>query len=409
MNNLEKTKKEIWRELNQGASLTRLCNMVEQFTGNPVAATLTTLTIIARSKGYHQNLVNEYISFGKSIPVQRAEDFFLQADKTFLLGEPVIRPLPFVSCEHAMCGAIMNETLIGVVDMPLVNGEPTKEAMDLFQYASEAISIAMVINGYVVKDTYHPMQNYILSLLNGSIDSVSYHNPYHIRSMLSGIEKLRMAWIRPIPGENVDAVEKDLISFCRRHKYFWLAPYNGTFVVVFDNSQETALQKMLKEERTRAKVVLTDPFFPIEELHKQMKMCTFAWNLATYENEDTPVLFTGNYKAIYAALIPFRNGEQDLYDNSRFQELEQYDQKNGAAYVETLKAYFQCRQDISAMASSLCVHRNTVFYRLSKMKEQFGIDFTDIRQMTGLYISLLVYEKAFEEKVQDANNLTLVG
>ncbi len=398
MNNLERTKKEIWQELSRGANLTRICNILEQFTGNPVAATLTTLTIVAKSKGYHQNLVNEYISFGKSIPVQRAEDFFLQADKTFLLGEPIIRPLPFVSCEHALCGAVMNEALIGVVDMPLVNVEPTKDAMELFQYASEAISIALVINGYVVKDTYHPMQNYILSLLSGSIDSVSYHNPYHIRSMLSGIEALKMAWIRPNPAENTEGIEKELISFCRRHEHFWLAPYNSNFVIVFDADQETAQKELLKKVKDKAKVVLTDPFFPIEELHRQMKLCTFAWNLAVYENEEKTVLFTGDYKSIYAALIPFRNGEQDLYENQFFRELEECDQKNGTAYIETLKAYFRWKQDVSAMAKAMCIHKNTVFYRLSRMKEQFGIDFVDIRQMTGLYISLLVRDGAFEEK-----------
>ncbi len=397
MNTLESTKQEIWQELNRGASLMRLCNILEQYAGNPVAVTLTTLTIIAKSKGYHKTLVDEYISFGKSVPVQRAEDFFLHYDETFLQGEPIIRPLPFVSCEHALCGAVMNEALIGVVDMPLINGEPTKEALDLFQYASEAISIALVINGYVVKDTYHPMQNYILSLLNGSIDSVSYHNPYHIRSMLSGIEALKVAWIRPNPAENTEVSEKELISFCRRHDHFWLAPYNGNYVVVFDGSQETAQQELLKKEKNKAKVVLTDPFFPMEELHRQMKLCSFAWNLAAYENEDNTVLFAGNYKSIYAALIPFRNGEQDLYENPVLRELEKCDQKNGTAYIETLRAYFRWKQDASAMAKAMCVHKNTVFYRLSRMKEQFGIDFANIRQMAELYLSLLVYDGAFEE------------
>ncbi len=391
-------KLKIWRELNQGASLTRLCNIVEQSIGNPVAATLTTLTIIAKSKGYHQNLVNEYISFGKSVPIQRAEDFFLQGDKTFLQGKPIIRPIPFVSCEHAMCGAIMNETLIGVVDMPLLNGEPSEEDMDLFQYASEAIAIALVINGYVVKDTYHPMQNYILSLLNQSIDSVSYHNPYHIRSMLNGIEALKMAWLCPKQGDNAESMESELISFCRKHDHFWLAPYNNSIVIVFDSSQEAALQKLLQKTKGKAQVILTDSFFPIEGLHRQMKLCTFTRNLAAYDNRDNAVLFTGDYKALYAAMIPFRNGELDLYDNRLFLQLKQYDQKTGSAYVETLKTYFHCKQDVSAMASALCIHKNTVFYRLSKMKEQFGIDFANIQQMTGLYIALLVNDGAFEEK-----------
>ncbi len=397
MKEAETVKNKIWRELNQGASLTRLCNIVEQFTGNPVAATLTTLTIIARSKGYHQNLVNEYISFGKSIPVQRAEDFFLQADKTFLLGEPVIRPLPFVSCEHAMCGAIMNETLIGVVDMPLVNREPSEEDLKLFQYASEAISIALVINGYVVKDTYHPMQNYILSLLNGSIDSVSYHNPYHIRAMLNGIEALKMAWLCPKQKDNTEMMESELISFCRKHDHFWLAPYNNSFVIVFDVSQETALQKLLKITKGKAQVILTDSFFPIEELHRQMKLCILARNIAAYENNSDAVLYAGVYKTTYAALVPLRNGEEDLYDNPVFRDLALYDEKSGSAYLETLRAYFRCRQDIPAMADNLCVHKNTVFYRLSRMKEQFGIDFTDIRQMMGLYIAMLVHDEAFEQ------------
>jgi Regulator of polyketide synthase expression len=71
-------------------------------------------------------------------------------------------------------------------------------------------------------------------------------------------------------------------------------------------------------------------------------------------------------------------------------EMIAYDRANNTEYVKTLFHYIQCAKDSAKTAESLYIHRNTVFYRLERMKEIFLIDFGDDRTLQSLHISLTI-------------------
>ena len=44
-------------------------------------------------------------------------------------------------------------------------------------------------------------------------------------------------------------------------------------------------------------------------------------------------------------------------------------------------------------AAELCIHKNTVLYRINKLAEQFGVDLKNVRTLASAYVSLLLLER----------------
>lgn len=69
--------------------------------------------------------------------------------------------------------------------------------------------------------------------------------------------------------------------------------------------------------------------------------------------------------------------EPERYCHTAVLDMLQYDRDNGKEYSKTLYLYLKHGLDIQKTADSLFIHKNTVQYRLSKIKERFGVDTTD--------------------------------
>ncbi|MGD9525839.1 PucR family transcriptional regulator [Pseudonocardia sp.] len=59
------------------------------------------------------------------------------------------------------------------------------------------------------------------------------------------------------------------------------------------------------------------------------------------------------------------------------QRLREIDAADGTRYLETLRAYFDARQDVMRAARSLHLHRNTLRYRLGRIRALAGLDLDD--------------------------------
>lgn len=55
---------------------------------------------------------------------------------------------------------------------------------------------------------------------------------------------------------------------------------------------------------------------------------------------------------------------------------------------DTVKALVDANMDITKAARRLYVHRNTVLYRIGKIKAATGYDCTDVRQLVQLWEKL---------------------
>ena len=62
-------------------------------------------------------------------------------------------------------------------------------------------------------------------------------------------------------------------------------------------------------------------------------------------------------------------------------QLKKHDEENGTDYYNTLRVYLLCERDQTLAAKTLCIHRNSLVYRVNRLKEMLEIDLdsADIR------------------------------
>lgn len=73
-------------------------------------------------------------------------------------------------------------------------------------------------------------------------------------------------------------------------------------------------------------------------------------------------------------------------------KLVETDKTEGTEYVQTLRHFFLNNQSVSATAKSMFLHRNTILYRLNKIKELLEDDFDHPAVRLHLQISLILYD-----------------
>jgi len=90
-----------------------------------------------------------------------------------------------------------------------------------------------------------------------------------------------------------------------------------------------------------------------------------------------------------------------MFFHYKLQELLDYDREYGTAYAVTL--YFYIRQGYSALRAAQClkIHRNTVDYRLNKLKELFGINLDDYDLLCSLYFSFSILKYLYPHWEQE--------
>ncbi|MCZ8511744.1 helix-turn-helix domain-containing protein [Paenibacillus filicis] len=116
-------------------------------------------------------------------------------------------------------------------------------------------------------------------------------------------------------------------------------------------------------------------------------------------------------EAELALLIESREGEVTFYSDIEVQALVyQLDEDIKRRYVnrvfpnmthkqiETLKAFFSCNLNITETAKILYIHRNTLIYRLRKIKEETGYDPFVFNKAVPLQLAVWILEREVPRK-----------
>lgn len=113
---------------------------------------------------------------------------------------------------------------------------------------------------------------------------------------------------------------------------------------------------------------------------------------------DKGVLFYDDM-GIYRILYHLRN-RKDLYElrNATVGRVQEYDLKNRTEYAATIKAYIDNFYSIRNTSRELYVQYNTIRYRISKIKEEFGWDLFDRDDCIYLTIGFQADDFLQEEK-----------
>ena len=65
----------------------------------------------------------------------------------------------------------------------------------------------------------------------------------------------------------------------------------------------------------------------------------------------------------------------------------EHDRRHGTEYCLTLFTYILCHHSLQDTCESLSLHRNTVLYRINRLKTDFGLDPDSVAERFNIFIS----------------------
>jgi sugar diacid utilization regulator len=273
--------------------------------------------------------------------------------------------------------------------------EFSDEDMELVQLISNAISLEMQKDG----NFYSGLKNegFIKDLLAGKIqdqeeiqerlrylDCKFGNKLYILTAVFSEADYSNMPKFfikdylsRMIP-DNTALVYKD-------HIVIIISPNSDK---PFSHKVEEKLVEFLTENHMTAG--LSYAFVSLTEMNRFYRQSLKAIELGRHMNRENNLYYYENYLFEHMLSICPEQGELHQFCHPSVLVLREYDKKNSTNYLKFLYQYLDNINNPRGVISALNIHRNTLKYRLDKIKGIMDVDLKDSKQLFLLYQSLQI-------------------
>ena len=118
-------------------------------------------------------------------------------------------------------------------------------------------------------------------------------------------------------------------------------------------------------------------FHDLFEVRDYYDQAMLALCLGTRMDRKKNIFYFDQY-VVYYPMLTF----DDKFDTLQLchysvRQLIEIDQQNNTDYLETMREYLHCKGNALAASKALHIHRNTLYYRLEKIKEMTGVVLND--------------------------------
>ncbi len=174
--------------------------------------------------------------------------------------------------------------------------------------------------------------------------------------------------------------------------------YDGLFLLIFnavdDGPRDEIIDGFLVRVKNRMAdrdvfVGLGSAVTDVENLEISYKRARYAAKYAMrYKEPIRRFDDLGLEKILYSVsdrLIPKEMGEDLL------KPIIEYDEKHDSDLVKTLKLYLKNNGSIGKVSEEMFIHKNTILYRMGKIKELLSCDLEDGDERLKYYLATLIY------------------
>jgi len=205
------------------------------------------------------------------------------------------------------------------------------------------------------------------------------------------IERRRVAFQLELCFEKIES----------NYSFFW---FDGYFVLIVNNLSEASLEKTVDDMYRRTKKRMPEctvhlgvgtQFLDLRNVILSYKRALAAVRMAT--SFQYPMMYfeeMGVYAMLF--LVEDQLALKQMHDQM-LQPLIDYDQKHHSDLERTLYYYLLYDGHQQVMARELYMHRNTINYRLLKIKELLGCDLESFEEkmpyMLAFYIKKMIHKK----------------
>lgn len=362
-----------------GASLQTLINAAEELLGNPVAFIDRNQNEPLLSPNYPQDDIDDKIYRRRNITMEEYQKDTEYVTALSLTGQPHIIAWPNIRRKRMICGSIVGGRHLGGVRLPDV-GRPLEEIdRNMVIQTAQVMGIALILNGWPVGLPDNDGQSFLWSILNQKVNP-SFLSNRMIYPLFPDGCSFCMLWYS---CETENFFLPDGISYC-------YAPVENGFAVLTDfQALSKGKDAFDREIRSRHFLVsCSDVFWSVNDIYQQFQLAKSVHAYASVSGQVEGLAWYNDYRLYHMLDAVSKTAQASSYIHDGLRQLREYDREKGTEYLPTLRTYLECNQNVGQTAANLCIHKNTVFYRLGRLKTDFGLDLQDTKTLVSLYCSL---------------------
>lgn len=257
------------------------------------------------------------------------------------------------------------------------------ENKQLLEIGVKALGHELKINGF----SNSVSQIVFSRILDGSLtDTDEIKNAIEKINFNNQSEK-RLVVIKTSNAQKLGYIISDMED---QHEYF---VYKNDLLCFVGKNRDT-VKGFLVELEKQAKEIITKSgtsslFEEITELPTAYSQALEAIEIGSKYSPNDTRLYFGDFR-IVSLFRKFDRKELSKAVDRKLRKVIKYDAENGTSYFNDLKAYFDAGRNINKAADLLYVHKNSMYYRLEKIKTIFNIDVEDENSVFLIELSIKI-------------------
>lgn len=133
---------------------------------------------------------------------------------------------------------------------------------------------------------------------------------------------------------------------------------------------------------------LSEIFDNILELKKYYRQCLSAFELGSQLHPERLLYLYADYALFHIGSLLSKTNRILDFCHPAILALSTHDKEHGTDLFATLEAYLEHFDDPTLASARLNIHKNTLFYRINKIKEQFSLDLKSGSERARILLSM---------------------
>ena len=280
---------------------------------------------------------------------------------------------------HLTTGIFWEDKILGSITVLVDSGNYTKEQHDALQECADALALVLHNSEFGKKTLSTERDHFISKLFNGSANQKDLNNAEKNKFFRHSGRYIVLAteFIPDLVWEHASDGNYRLLLYQKS---------GITYLMADPQSRELKdLQRWISNRGHMYGLSYTfsDPLLAGKMARQASSVLEFGLHSGTKKTE-------WEFPEHALDMLVLTTPDASDFMHPGVLEMEKYDIQNHTQYLETLKEWLLHRMDFSATAKSMNLHRNSLYYRMQRIYELFGLDINDMNTDVQLYLTLCV-------------------
>lgn len=167
------------------------------------------------------------------------------------------------------------------------------------------------------------------------------------------------------------------------YSHWVITDTNLIFLIIADSNEFSQLgfksHSLLTERLVQNKMygILSNSFSDLLELKKYYDQTLVIREFLDFEKNNSSIYLYEDYSIYHIGKILSETHDLKDFYHPAVKLILAYDETNHTKYMDTLREYLTHIDNPAVSSINLCIHKNTFFYRINKIKELFPINLND--------------------------------